>query len=794
MNRVGVSRLKSQSLCGDLSQHGSARSCPAFRKKSVTEKLEIVLNEIIRRHYLQNVTADILQIHEDSCIFQCTDVIIITRKGNITISCKVSNCKSFIAVVLLVKFHFNIIHYRMKGQLNCNLLGYFNHIRYIRLSEYQAIRSKFIVLLREWIKILNLCHIKNSGILELVGEMTNLNTLIYTFVQMPGTNLNDNILIIYFVFVNLDSYYFCVKIGKKQSQDEGVIIVVTSAEYQGQLSHGTFIVDKLLIGIHKTPSYSFIQVRSEWKYMDNISTVIIDYNFDQDKNYQNENSNGIRILNEGDDPNCLNNLIVWTTDAHGAGPDHIGANDDTSTLVSFQARVIDQYLSVCSLRCHQVMHDAPIQWSRMFKSRKICVKSQHKLFCDHNVSEEPQKEMSGSFQVQKHEDGIKNWNYLRIIRIYSEEVQREELLSGDYKLGLVTSDMNRAGVISRSEVLKKVVIPETAYRPVCCVQNDLRMSSMNKIIQKYYRTMITVHPALEDSFFKSFIVAYRRPAILREKLIGAELPKLLPSRPKRLMKGMKKCHKRSDFGGCPSCPFSCQIVYCTTCKRCSVQYFGTFKKSLQDGFANYKYYVTNKDFFQANVRHVNSRGHSISDMTVVIVEKVHSEDRILCEGGKSHFMKKFNSKFKRVCGIFKETENIELRVVMMDRANRFTVIDKESWICYIKSNAILRFKKLIRFHGIDAIMIVAIYNNITSTIYFNKGKKENRKTFSIVMYIESLLYALLCSYIGTLRNCYSYICGPSFGDFSEVVSLSGFQKLSHRVISENREGRVKIKF
>ena len=148
VNRVGVSRLKLQSLCGDLSQHGSARSCPAFRKKSVTEKLEIVLNEIICRHYLQNVTADILQIHEDSCIFQCTDVIIITRKGNITISCKVSNCKSFIAAVLLVKFHFNIIHYRMKGQLNCNLLGYFNHIRYIRLSEYQAIRSKFIVLLR----------------------------------------------------------------------------------------------------------------------------------------------------------------------------------------------------------------------------------------------------------------------------------------------------------------------------------------------------------------------------------------------------------------------------------------------------------------------------------------------------------------------------------------------------------------------------------------------------------------------------------------------------------------------
>ena len=60
---------------------------------------------------------------------------------------------------------------------------------------------------------------------------------------------------------------------------------------------------------------------------------------------------------------------------------------------------------------------------------------------------------------------------------------------------------------------------------------------------------------------------------------------------------MKKCHKKCDFGECPSCPFieetkvvkstatnfsveintevNCQtkgIIYCITCKKCSVQY------------------------------------------------------------------------------------------------------------------------------------------------------------------------------------------------------------------------------
>ena len=88
------------------------------------------------------------------------------------------------------------------------------------------------------------------------------------------------------------------------------------------------------------------------------------------------------------------------------------------------------------------------------------------------------------------------------------------------------------------------------------------------------------------------------------------------------------------------------IVYCITCKKCSVQYIGTSKKSLQDRFANHRGYVTNKDFSQATGRHFNSRGHSISDMTVVIVEKVFSEDRLLREERESHFIREFNSKFK----------------------------------------------------------------------------------------------------------------------------------------------------
>ena len=88
------------------------------------------------------------------------------------------------------------------------------------------------------------------------------------------------------------------------------------------------------------------------------------------------------------------------------------------------------------------------------------------------------------------------------------------------------------------------------------------------------------------------------------------------------------------------------IIYCITCKKCKVQYIGQSKKSLQDRFANHRGYVTNRDFSQPTGRHFNSRGHSISDMSVVIVEKVFREDRIFREERESDFIRLFNSRAK----------------------------------------------------------------------------------------------------------------------------------------------------
>ena len=144
---------------------------------------------------------------------------------------------------------------------------------------------------------------------------------------------------------------------------------------------------------------------------------------------------------------------------------------------------------------------------------------------------------------------------------------------------------------------------------------------------------------------------------------------MLPDKPKRQNKGMKKCLK---FGkGCPVCPFvkigtsvkstatdavinintavNCQdknIIYCVSCKVCPQQYIGTTEHSFQKRMSQHRDYIKNKDFSQPTGRHFNSRGHTIGDFTATIIEKVYNPNKLVREERESHFIRTFNSKYK----------------------------------------------------------------------------------------------------------------------------------------------------
>ena len=64
------------------------------------------------------------------------------------------------------------------------------------------------------------------------------------------------------------------------------------------------------------------------------------------------------------------------------------------------------------------------------------------------------------------------------------------------------------------------------------------------------------------------------------------------------------------------------ILYLIECKKCCLQYVGETDRSLQDRFSDQKGYVNNTRLNQATGEHFNRPGHSISDMSVMAIQKV----------------------------------------------------------------------------------------------------------------------------------------------------------------------------
>ena len=132
---------------------------------------------------------------------------------------------------------------------------------------------------------------------------------------------------------------------------------------------------------------------------------------------------------------------------------------------------------------------------------------------------------------------------------------------------------------------------EKPNRVIFSIYFNPQMPCISSIIQKHWRTMIQ-DPWMKEVFQNPHMVTYRRPPILRDKLIRARIPYPPRMRPKRLMPAMKPCGLN-----CPTCPniepgavrqssntskkieingtFNCKtrnVVYCITCEQCKLQY------------------------------------------------------------------------------------------------------------------------------------------------------------------------------------------------------------------------------
>ena len=90
------------------------------------------------------------------------------------------------------------------------------------------------------------------------------------------------------------------------------------------------------------------------------------------------------------------------------------------------------------------------------------------------------------------------------------------------------------------------------------------------------------------------------------------------------------------------------VVYCIECKICRTQYVGKTKDKAKERFLKHRGYVQNKELSQATGNHFNLPGHSVSDMTFTIIEKVHRKDPFFLRQREKFYIQKFNVKMKGI--------------------------------------------------------------------------------------------------------------------------------------------------
>ena len=136
-------------------------------------------------------------------------------------------------------------------------------------------------------------------------------------------------------------------------------------------------------------------------------------------------------------------------------------------------------------------------------------------------------------------------------------------------------------------------------------------------------------------------MAYKKQRNLKDFLVRAKL-NTNKTRPARHLSGMNTCGK-----SCHMCPYviktkhikgdnfnwkvtkqvTCEtnnVIYMIQCNKeqCRQQYIGETERKMKVRFGEHKGYVNSNNKFKTTGTHFNLPGHSISNMTVIILEKV----------------------------------------------------------------------------------------------------------------------------------------------------------------------------
>ena len=176
---------------------------------------------------------------------------------------------------------------------------------------------------------------------------------------------------------------------------------------------------------------------------------------------------------------------------------------------------------------------------------------------------------------------------------------------------------------------------------------------------------MTKDPRLKEIFPVPPMVAYKRPKNIRDTLIRSKVPQATHTRPKRKIAGMRKCNNcgvcsfikegrtvkatannyRVDINSSVDCS-SKNVIYLLGCNKCPQQYIGETERMLRDRFTEHKGYVNTNNISKSTGAHFNSKGHSVSDMRITIIEKIFSQEHQIRKEREKLYIQKFNTRYR----------------------------------------------------------------------------------------------------------------------------------------------------
>ena len=254
---------------------------------------------------------------------------------------------------------------------------------------------------------------------------------------------------------------------------------------------------------------------------------------------------------------------------------------------------------------------------------------------------------------------------LRLRRICSRSTDYERhvqelkgyLIDRGYEGEEVQRQIDKATRIKREELLgsreKKI---EQVTPLVVTFHPDL--PHLTHILNDY-QCVISTSPRLSGALPKPPLVAYRRPPNLRDLLVRAAYGQV-----RETYKGNDQCQQPR----CKTCAHikmgttfrstttgqrfrvrataDCRtrnVVYLIECKKCAIQYVGETDNALRVRLTGHRSDINHHRTDRPVAQHFTLPDHSIKDLTIMVIEKIHREDINHRKRRESHWIEMIRS-------------------------------------------------------------------------------------------------------------------------------------------------------